>query len=133
MRIATATITAIFLFCGFCSAQALEPYTTANQYKHQLWNTEDGLPTNTIQAIQQTADGYLWLGTPAGLVRFDGQSFKTYDKDDLKSSSSDVICLFVDSEGSLWIGTNGGGVVQYSDNRFTNVNTAHGLASNVVW
>ncbi len=133
MRIATATITAVFFLCGFYSVQALQPHTTANQYKHQLWNTEDGLPTNTIQAIQQTADGYLWLGTPAGLVRFDGQSFKTYDKDDLNSSSSDVICLFVDSEGSLWIGTNGGGVIQYNDNRFTNMNTAHGLASNVVW
>ncbi|MCI0441795.1 histidine kinase, partial [bacterium] len=124
MRIATATITAIFLLCGFSSTQGREPKTTSNPYKHQLWTTEDGLPTNTVQAIQQTPDGYLWLGTPAGLVRFDGQFFRTYDRYDLNSSNSDVICLFVDSEGSLWLGTNGGGVIQYSDNRFTNLNTS---------
>src|SRR5262245_7261711 len=124
---------AIILLCAFCLVYANEPQSTPNQYRHQLWTSEDGLPTNTIQAIQQTSDGVLWLGTPAGLVRFDGQSFRTYDRTDLNSSSSDVICLFVDSEGSLWIGTNGGGVVEFKENRFNNLNTSHGLASNVVW
>ncbi len=133
MRIATATITTIILLCGLYSVHALQPQTISNQYQHQIWNTEDGLPTNTIQAIQQTPDGYLWLGTPAGLVRFDGQSFKIYDQEDLNSEISDVISLFVDSEGTLWIGTNGGGVIQFSENRFTNLNASHGLASNVVW
>lgn len=134
MRTVTATGIVIILLCGFNLVQAREPQTTSNQYRHQLWTTEDGLPTNTIQAIQQTPDGYLWLGTPTGLVRFDGQSFKTYNKDDLNSANSDVISLFVDSEGTLWIGMNGGGVVQYDDERrFSNLNTSNGLSSNVVW
>lgn len=132
MRTVIATIIAIFMLCGVSAAQARVPAAT-NQYEHQLWNTEDGLPTNTVQAIQQTPDGYMWVGTPAGLVRFDGQSFKIYDQEDLKSPISDVISLFVDSEGTLWIGTNGGGVVQFSENRFTNLNASQGLASNVVW
>jgi signal transduction histidine kinase/ActR/RegA family two-component response regulator/streptogramin lyase len=133
MQTVIATTIAIFLLCNFSLVQAREPQTTALQYKHQIWTTEDGLPTNTVQAIQQTPDGYMWIGTPAGLVRFDGQSFKIYDQEDLNSQSSDVISLFVDSEGALWIGTNGGGVTEFNQNRFTNLNASHGLASNVVW
>lgn len=133
MRTVIATSIAIFLLCTFNIVQAREPKTTSNQYKHQIWTTEDGLPTNTVQAIEQTRDGYMWIGTPAGLVRFDGQSFKIYDQEDLHSQSSDVLSLFVDSEGTLWIGTNGGGVVQFNENRFTNLNASQGLASNVVW
>lgn len=133
MRTVIATSIAIFLLCTFNIVQAREPKTTSNQYKHQIWTTEDGLPTNTVQAIEQTRDGYMWIGTPAGLVRFDGQSFKIYDQEDLHSESSDVLSLFVDSEGTLWIGTNGGGVVQFSENRFTNLKASQGLASNVVW
>jgi signal transduction histidine kinase/ActR/RegA family two-component response regulator len=133
MRTATAIITAIILLCEFSSVQTSEPQSKPNEYRHQFWTTEDGLPTNTIQAIQQTLDGYLWLGTPAGLVLFDGQSFRTYDKTDLNTSNSDVLSLFVDSEGRLWIGTNGGGIVEFKENRFNNLNTSHGLASNVVW
>lgn len=133
MRTVIATSIAIFLLCTFNIVQAREPKTTSNQYKHQIWTTEDGLPTNTVQAIEQTRDGYMWIGTPAGLVRFDGQSFKIYDQEDLHSESSDVLSLFVDGEGTLWIGTNGGGVVQFSENRFTNLKASQGLASNVVW
>lgn len=133
MRTVFFTTIALFLLCTFSSIQALQPQSSSNQYKHEIWTTEDGLPTNTVQAIQQTPDGYMWLGTPAGLVRFDGQSFKIYDQEDLKSPSSDVISLFVDSEGTLWIGTNGGGVVEFTENRFTNLNASQGLASNVVW
>jgi signal transduction histidine kinase/ActR/RegA family two-component response regulator len=133
MRTVIATAIAIFLLCTFQLVQAGEPQISSNEYKHQIWTTEDGLPTNTIQAIQQTPDGYMWIGTPAGLVRFDGQSFKIYDQQDLHSESSDVLCLFVDSEGALWVGTNGGGVVQFAENRFTNLNASRGLASNVVW
>jgi len=50
----------------------LDPAKPLTQFRHDVWKTEDGLPQNTIAAIAQTPDGYLWLGAEPGLVRFDG-------------------------------------------------------------
>ena len=55
----------------------LKPLT---QYHLESWQTRDGLPTNGIRALAQDADGFLWLGTDAGLVRFDGVEFRTFDR-----------------------------------------------------
>ncbi len=49
------------------------------EYVSRVWQTENGLPQNAVQAIVQTRDGYLWLGTPAGLVRFDGVRFTVFN------------------------------------------------------
>jgi len=73
------------------------------------WNTEAGLPQNSVNAIVQAHDGYLWLGTQDGLARFDGIRFKTYTvKDGLTSVS--IKCLLEDHQGNLWIGTAGSGL-----------------------
>ncbi len=70
---------------------------------------ENGLPQNTVQALAQTKDGFLWLGTEAGLVRFDGVEFQTYDRDSTPDlPGSDIRCLLVARDGALWIGTNEG-------------------------
>ncbi len=73
------------------------------------WGTEAGLPQNTVTAIVQSPDGYMWLGTHDGLVRFDGVRFKTFG---LESGlpTVDVSTLFVDHQGVLWIGTYGAGL-----------------------
>lgn len=73
------------------------------------WRSEDGLPQNTVSVTVQTRDGYLWLGTQAGLARFDGVRFKVYGLAD-GLPSAQVRALHEDEEGSLWIGTFGGGV-----------------------
>ena len=57
----------------FSMDQPVFPYTS------RTWQTEDGLPHNVVQAIAQTPDGYLWVGTPSGLARFDGVHFTTFD------------------------------------------------------
>ena len=71
------------------------------------WNTQSGLPQNTVNAITQTQDGYLWLATQEGLARFDGVRFTTYGlQDGLPSVEINALCQ--DQAGTLWIGTSGG-------------------------
>ena len=70
------------------------------------WNSGDGLPQDHIRAIAQTPDGFLWLGTDAGLARFDGSVFKTYGlRDGLPAVT--VLSLLGTGDGALWIGTLG--------------------------
>jgi ligand-binding sensor domain-containing protein/signal transduction histidine kinase len=97
------------------------------------WQTEDGLPDNTVTAIQQTTDGYLWLGTFNGLVRFDGVQFKTYAAANTPAlRSSQILSLLADPAGGLWIGTEGGGLVRMANGRFQSVPLAgFGVAESV--
>lgn len=89
----------------------------------------DGLPQNSVQAIAQTADGYLWLGTKGGLVRFDGVRFTTYGlASGLKAL--DVVDLLADGQGGLWIGTFGGGMSRLRSGRISTLTMADGLAHN---
>jgi len=71
------------------------------------WDTEAGLPQNTINTMIQTRDGYLWLGTQDGLARFDGLRFTTFGLHE-GLPSVQVTALYEDSDGTLWIGTGGG-------------------------
>jgi ligand-binding sensor domain-containing protein/signal transduction histidine kinase len=96
-------------------------------YLGDVWQTEDGLPHNAVQAIVQTRDGYLWLGTPAGLVRFDGVRFRVFNQGELKHNN--VHALVEDGDGTLWIGTYGGGLHRYQRGRFEAVGTSEGAAS----
>ncbi len=86
---------------------ALDPSKQISQYNCQTWTRQNGLPVNGISAIAQTKDGYLWLGTSAGLVRFDGIDF---DLSDLKQvaqiHSPRVRSLSASGQGGLWLGLN---------------------------
>ncbi len=74
-------------------------------YFLRAWQTEDGLPQNSVTAVVQTRDGYLWLGTYNGLVRFDGVRFAVFDTANTPAlKSSRVTSLFADPGGTLWIG-----------------------------
>src|SRR5947209_18185544 len=61
-------------------ASAEDPANFIRQSVHRVWTTEDGLPQNSVNAIIQTKDGYLWMGTQEGLVRFNGATFTIFDK-----------------------------------------------------
>src|ERR1039457_4488692 len=72
-------------------------------YTRRVWQTQDGLPENTVQAFAQTPDNYLWIGTSGGLVRFDGAGFVIYDRDNTPAMGEDsIFCLTVGRDGSLW-------------------------------
>src|SRR5215470_10951257 len=90
-----------------------------SEYVHNSWRSEDGLPQNTVQAIQQTSDGYLWIGTEEGLVRFNGVDFKVFNKGNTSVFRvNDMRALAQDRSGNLWIGSFGGGLIQYRDGTF---------------
>ena len=114
MRSATATrlraalVSAAF-FAAPGTARALDPTRQLSQYVRQTWAEDHGLPQNTISAVLQDHQGYLWLGTQEGLVRFDGVRFVTLDAASTKAlPSSRITALLEDHTGRLWIGTDEG-------------------------
>ena len=68
-------------YAGSATAAVRSPAEAApvEQYMRRVWRIQDGLPEDTVQAIQQSQDGYLWIGTTGGLVQFDGSHFRLYD------------------------------------------------------
>ena len=105
----------------------------AGSYTRRLWRAQDGLPDQTVQAFAQTPDGYLWIGTKGGLLRFDGARFVVYDHTTAPGlSESSINCLFVARDGSLWIGTEGGGLVRYRNGVFRVYPTPDGLSDSFV-
>jgi len=98
----------------------LSPGKPIGEYGHRVWLSQSGLPQDTVSAIVQGRDGYLWIGTNEGVVRFDGMQFTTFDHSNtslLKVSA--IRSLYLGGDGALWIGTGGGKVTRYKDGRFT--------------
>lgn len=113
--------------------QALEPSTTLAGFSRQSWVMENGLPQNTVQALAQTSDGFLWIATEVGLVRFDGNSFLTYDQNSkpIALPGNDVQALLATPDGALWIGTTDG-LARIQNDAITTFTTANGLPSNSI-
>lgn len=100
------------------NAFALDPSRALTQARLSVWTSESGLPQNTVDAIVQTRDGYLWMGTEEGLVRFDGVRFVVSDRQTSPAlRSSFVSSLFEAPDGTLWIGTYGGGLARFRNGR----------------
>jgi len=113
---------------------ALDATKPLTSYQRQNWQTESGLPQNTVHAILQTQDGYLWLATEGGLVRFDGLRFTVYDSQNtLALRSNNIRALLEDSQQALWIGTADGLTVFRSGAAAALFTREQGLPSNSVW
>jgi ligand-binding sensor domain-containing protein/signal transduction histidine kinase len=75
-----------------------------SQYLHDSWGTERGLPGESITAIAQTSDGYLWIGTDHGLIRFDGFNFQPFNRARAEAFQvGPVRTLLIDANDNLWI------------------------------
>ncbi len=99
---------------------ALDPSRPISQYGRDVWRIEQGLPQDLIDAFAQTSDGYLWVGTPGGLARFDGVRFTVYSPTtDPAFRSAAIDSLLADPDGSLWVTTDGGGLLHGRDGRFS--------------
>ena len=106
---------------------------TTFDYSAHTWQTDEGLPDNVVEAITQTQDGYLWMGTRAGLARFDGMSFTCFDaKNTPAIRNSSITALCRDRHGRLWIGTDGGGVARLEGRTFTHLGKTNGLAGDSI-
>ncbi|HVZ60918.1 MAG TPA: two-component regulator propeller domain-containing protein, partial [Terriglobales bacterium] len=123
-------------FSDFIGARELEPASTGGTPSHgsftfRSWQREDGLPHNSIRAITQTREGYLWVGSDEGLARFDGIRFVSFGlRDGLHSGA--VRALLEDRDGALWVGTMGGGLARFKDGRFSTITTPEGLPSDSI-
>jgi len=92
---------------------------TAEDYFTDIWTSENGLPDSSVTAIAQTSDGYLWVGTYNGLVRFDGLRFVTFDPANTPElTHARIRKLFVDREGTLWINTYDGSLTTVRQGAF---------------
>lgn len=112
---------------------ALNPAKNLNEYLLRAWTVESGLPQNTINALLQSHEGYIWMGTSAGLVRFDGVRFKVFSRWNTPALKNDrILALYEDRNNVLWIGTDGGGLCSLIDGTWRNYATQDGLSNNHV-
>ena len=125
---------AVVTICLFGTLEGLfgvEPSKSLTQYTRTVWTQADGLPQDTIRAIAQTDDGYLWLGTEEGLARFDGYEFVTLTKNNAGLQSNSIISLWPEHGGGLWVGTPNG-LALYRNGRVQTFTTKDGLADNLI-
>ncbi len=118
MMCAMAAVCMLFIFSPLdvkAHGEEESPYVVT------LYNERNGLPTGEANAVLQTSDGYIWIGSYGGLIRYDGTEFRNYSVE-RKIESSSIRALFEDSQGRLWIGTNDAGVLVMENDVFKKIN-----------
>ncbi len=128
-------VAAMFLWTSSLgmAGQGLDHSKAITQYVSQTWSSDDGLPQDSVRAIIQTGDGYLWLGTVEGLARFDGVRFEVFDTSNTPGLANSAINSLCEApNGDLWAGT-AGGLIRYRQGDFLTYTTKDGLASDVVF
>ena len=109
--------------------QPTDPVDAREQYAAVLYNTDNGLLTSEANAIAETEDGFLWIGSYSGVTRYDGNTFERLDSTEGIANSR---CLFVDSNQDLWIGTNDCGVAVLGKGKTKIFNKSDGLPASSV-
>src|SRR5215467_15939655 len=121
---------------GLCLALFLYLFLSpvaSGQYRFDSWTTDSGLPQNSVRSILQTQDGYLWLATSDGLVRFDGVRFTVFNRSNSPGIGNNrFTCLYEDRQGDLWMGTQNGGLTRLRRGVFTTYTTDQGLPHNLI-
>jgi ligand-binding sensor domain-containing protein/signal transduction histidine kinase len=117
---------------GAGRALALDPRPPLAQYGRQSWQTENGLPQNTVRSVAQTGDGYIWVATREGLARFDGNGFVVFDKQNTPQlRSNDIRHLLPAARNVLWVSTSAG-LARLSGGEWTTFTAEHGLPADDV-
>src|SRR5882672_270686 len=126
-------VRALVFFASLHAIAASAVATPTFSYTERTWQMQDGLPEQVVQAFAQTADRYLWIGTTGGLLRFDGERFLIFDRENTPAfSENNVFCLLVSRDNSLWIGMEGGGLLRYKHGTFRSYSSSNGLTNNFV-
>ncbi|MGH9821909.1 MAG: ligand-binding sensor domain-containing protein, partial [Blastocatellia bacterium] len=106
----------------------------SGQYIQTTWTVQEGLPQNSVNAILQTRDGYLWIGTFGGLARFDGVRFTVFDSANTPGMKANrILSLYEDRAGVLWIGTETGEVMSFKGAEVRTFTTRDGLPGGLIW
>jgi PAS domain S-box-containing protein len=117
--VARGIVLAAMLWAGGLCALALDPALDVSQYAHNAWKVREGFFKDSISSIAQTPDGYLWLGTQVGLLRFDGVKYVLWQPPaNQQLPSNHIRSLFAARDGRLWIGTQLG-LASWKDGKLT--------------
>jgi len=118
-KIVALSIFALVVLAWGPGASALDPTLDVSQYAHTAWKVRDGFAKSGINAIAQTPDGFLWLGTAGGLLRFDGVRVVPWQAPaGQQLPSTFIMTLFAARDGTLWIGTSKG-LASWKDGKLT--------------
>ncbi len=121
------TLIGIVLAGLVTDARALDPNRLPSQYIREQWTTEARFPGGAVSGIAQTADGYLWIGTDRGLIRFDGFNFRPVSFASITTASNvPILQLLTDAGGKLWVRPQGGYLVRQKDGKFESVRYGQG-------
>lgn len=123
---------AMVIECLLGPAYALDPDRSPSQYVRQEWSADSGLLASAVHAIGQSLDGYLWIGTDKGLIRFDGFNFLPAPLQSSITQNDPILGITTDSQGELWVRTQAAGIFRYTQGRFESVGSALGASLNQV-
>jgi signal transduction histidine kinase/ligand-binding sensor domain-containing protein len=119
----------VLLGVGALPAHALDASLTLTQYVHRIWQMQQGLPEATIYSIGQTTDGFLWLGTQRGVVRFDGVQFTAVrDTAGMSLENLWVRDVLADAHNGIWLATDAAGLLYLKDGVVTPFTSPEGLS-----
>ncbi len=105
-----------------------------SQFVLETWQAQQGLAQSTVERIERTSDGYLWLATHGGLVSYDGYRFRTFSTEKTEGLKSDIInALLEEKPGRLWVGTAGGGLSLFENRQFRHFDESDGLPGNIIY
>jgi ligand-binding sensor domain-containing protein/signal transduction histidine kinase len=128
LRLRKKLLLLLALMCLGEAAFSLDPSRRVSQYVHDHWGEERGFVGGAIYAIEQSTDGYLWIGTERGLVRFDGSSFTLIQRPISDEPSVGHVRGFIcDTDGNLWIFLEGARILLYHDGKFEDIYTRFDL------
>lgn len=108
LKFQRTAVCAFLIMIASCPGLALDPGQPTSSYLRKTFTVEDGLPATYVHAIVQTQNGFLWLGTEAGLARFDGERFTPINIGPGVAQQIPVKSLLATAEGDLWVGTDAG-------------------------
>ena len=118
------------VFGASAMTAAVDPTEQNASFAAIVYNNSNGFPASEANDIAETEEGFIWIGSYSGLIRYDGNSFERIDS--AATGIMSVRCLFVDSKNRLWVGTNESGVVMLQQDRLDRWNVEDGLPSSSI-
>lgn len=122
----TALMLTLYIPLSVTARASVSSEITQSGYTAVLYNNSNGLPTSEANAIVQAKNGFIYIGSYSGLIRYDGVNFSRFDS---STGITSVVSLYVDSRDRLWVGTNDSGIALYENGEFTFFDKSAGLTS----